>query len=115
MRAENRRRTSRNVGKFFDEAGALRFKFFDDIPVVHDLMAHIDGRVVLGECPFDDVDCADDTGAKTARLRQDQLHAETPVLPLHGCRIERSKLNSSKSADVRRSWTCFFFALYFTR
>ena len=86
--AEDRRRPGWNVGKLLDEAGALGFQIFDDIAIVHDLMAHVDGRLVLGECPFDDVDCADDTSAKTARLRQNQLHAETPVLPARGRRIE---------------------------
>ena len=93
--AENRRRPGRNVGKLLDEAGALGFQIFDDIAIVHDLMAHVDGRLVLGECPFDDVDCADDTSAKTARLRQNQLHAETPVLPARGRRIERSNFDVS--------------------
>ena len=59
----------------------------DDMTVVNDFVPHIDGAAALRERPFDDFDRANDTCAKTPGLRQNDLHAETPVF----CQCLRSE------------------------
>ena len=54
--------------QFLDEAGALVLQRRHDMLVVHDLVAHIDGLAELIERLFDDIDGADDAGAKAAWL-----------------------------------------------
>jgi len=75
--AEHQGRAGRHLGQVFDEDRALGLQVIDDIGVVHDLVAHIDGRAELDQRPLDDLDRTIDTGAKAARLGQHdflQLH-----------------------------------------
>lgn len=60
--------------QILDEHRALGFQAFDDVLVVHDLVADVDRRSVLLERAFDDLDRAHDSGAKSARLSQQDLH-----------------------------------------
>ena len=60
----------------------LRFSVVDDVPVVHDLVAHVDGLAELHERPVDDVDRAHDARAKASRLSQvDFDHRISPPAP----------------------------------
>jgi hypothetical protein len=45
-----------------------------------DFVAYVDRRIAGGERTLNDIDCADNARTETARLRQDNFHAETPVL-----------------------------------
>src|SRR5208283_4921497 len=63
-----------DLGQLVDEVGALGLERFDDVPIVDDLMAHIDGRAVFIEGTLDDIDRPDDAGTKTPWLRQNDLH-----------------------------------------
>src|SRR5690606_26251123 len=56
-----------------DEDGALGAQVFDDVAVVDDFMAHVDGRAVQFERALDDVDGAVDAGTEAARLGQHDL------------------------------------------
>ena len=69
--------------QFLDEARALVLQRVDDMLVVDDLVAHIDGLAILLERALDDVDGAHHAGAKAARLGQDDLHVTGPRAP--GC------------------------------
>ena len=85
VRAEDQRGAGRHVGQLFDEDGAFRFQVVDDIGVVHDLVAHIDGRAEARQRALDDLDRAVDAGAEAARLGQHDfldgrsVHHSTPI------------------------------------
>ena len=70
MRAEHQRSAGRHIAQLFNEDGALVFEVIDDIGVVHDLVAYIDGRAELDDGALDDFDGPVHAGAKTARLGQ---------------------------------------------
>src|SRR5262249_1703495 len=53
----------------------LGLEAFDHVPVVHDLVAHVDGRAVLLQRALHDLDRAHDAGAETARLSKNQPHS----------------------------------------
>ncbi len=79
MRTENGDGTRRDFGKFLDKARALGLKVFDDVPIVHDLVAHVDRRSVYLERPFHDIDGTHHACAVAARLRQYDLHGLRPI------------------------------------
>ncbi len=81
----------RDFGQIFDEARALRLQAVDDVAIVDDLVAHIDRRIARRERPLDDLDRPDDARAEAARLRQNNLHAETPVPPTRYRGLVRSR------------------------
>jgi len=62
-----------HVGHFFDEHGTLGAQRFDDVLVVHDLVADVDGRSVDFQGPFNDFDGALHPGAETARAGEQDL------------------------------------------
>ena len=68
----------RNLGQFLDEDRALVLQALDHVLVVHDLVAHVDGRAVLLQRPFHDLDRTHHARAKAARLRQINFHW-TPI------------------------------------
>ena len=76
MRAEDRDRARGDFGQMFDEARAFGAEAFDDVAVVHDFVSYVDGRSEFRQCVLDDVDRANHTGAKAARLRQYHAHGE---------------------------------------
>jgi len=71
MRAEDERGAGRHLGEVFDEDGAFGPQVVDDVGVVHDLVAHVQRRPVLGERALDDLDRAVDAGAERARRREE--------------------------------------------
>ena len=58
----------RNFVQFIDKNRALSLQIFDDMAIMNNFVAHIDRRAVFLERKFDDLDCAIDTSAKTARF-----------------------------------------------
>ncbi len=71
MRGEDHR--LRGVGhfvEFLDENRAFSLQRLDHIFIVHNLMAHIDGRAIDAQRLLDGVDGAHDPGAKAARGAQ---------------------------------------------
>ena len=60
----------RDVVQVFDKDGALGAQVVDDVGVVDDFVAHVDGRAELLQGPLDDLDGAVHAGAKAARLGQ---------------------------------------------
>ena len=74
MGAEHRDRAFGHFVQLFDKAGALVLQRFDDMAVVHDLMAHIDGLAIFFERALDDVDRPHDARTKAARLGKDDTH-----------------------------------------
>src|SRR5262249_25599733 len=74
MRAEHRHRAIGDLIELLDKARALALQRVDDMLVVHDLMADIDGLAILLERALDDVDRPDDARAKTARLGKYDTH-----------------------------------------
>jgi hypothetical protein len=67
---EHQRGARRHVGQVLDEDRALGLEVVDDVGVVHDLVAHVDGRAELLQRALDDLDGAVDAGAEAARLRE---------------------------------------------
>jgi hypothetical protein len=65
--------------KILYEAGALRLQALNDVTVVHDLMAHIDGRSIFQQRPFYDIDCANNARTIATRLSQYDLHGTLPT------------------------------------
>jgi len=60
--------------ELFDETRTFAAQVFHHVPVMDDLVAHINGRTVPLERAIDDLDCADDSRAKAARLSKDDSH-----------------------------------------
>ena len=82
--AEDQGGAGRHLGQVFDEDGSLGLEVVDHIGVVHDLVAHVDGRAKFLDRPLDDFDGPVDARAKAARLGQNDFlrpqHAHsTPI------------------------------------
>src|SRR5689334_17270850 len=80
MGTEHGHRTVGNFVQFLDEARTLVLQRVDDVLVVHDLMADIDGLAELLERPLDDVDRANDAGAESAGLGENDSHRDSSLL-----------------------------------
>ena len=65
----------RHILQGLDETRALRLERFDHVAIVNDLMAHVDGRAMLGQRPLDNIDRPNNAGAKPARLSKNDLHS----------------------------------------
>src|SRR6202023_4097683 len=87
MGAENRHRIRRHFGQILDEARALGLEALDHVLVVHDLVAHIDRGAIFLQRAFDDLDGADDAGAETAGLSQDNFHRQNTSRPEAGLSV----------------------------
>ena len=59
-----------NFVELLDEHRAELLQPFDDVAIVHDLVAHIDRRAIFLQRQHDDLDRPVDAGAKAARLAQ---------------------------------------------
>jgi hypothetical protein len=79
--AEDRDRVGRHLGEILHEPRALGFEAFDDVLVVHDLVAHVDGRPIFLQRALDDLNGANHARAKSARLGQDHFHQHLPIRP----------------------------------
>ena len=55
-----------NLGQVLDEDRALGPQAFDDVAIVHDLMADVDRRAIERQRPLDRVDGANHPGAEAA-------------------------------------------------
>ena len=62
-----------NLVELLDEDRALRLQALDDVAVVDDLVAHIDGRAEALQRLLDDLDGALDAGAEAARGAEQNL------------------------------------------
>ena len=67
----------RDLVELFHKNGAFVPKRVDDVAVVDDLVAHIDGRSELLERHLDDLDRPVDPGTEAARSRQQDLEGRT--------------------------------------
>ena len=67
MGGKNHRRALRHLVQFLDENRSLLAQRVDNVFIMDDLVAHVDGRPEFFQCLFDDVDGAVDAGAKTTR------------------------------------------------
>ena len=56
------------------ETRALATQVVDDVPVVNDLMAHVDGRAMSFKSAIDNLDRADHARTKAAGLSKDNTH-----------------------------------------
>ena len=74
VRAEDQERALGHLGGLVDEDRALRAQLVDHVPVVHDLVAHVDRRAEARERELDDLDRAVDAGAEAARVGEQDLH-----------------------------------------
>jgi hypothetical protein len=74
MRTEDGDCLRGNFREIFDEARAFCAQAFDDMAVVNDFMANVDGGAKLRERLLDDVDGPDHAGAKAAGLREHYPH-----------------------------------------
>ena len=74
MGAKNCARARRHLIQPLDKTGSFCLETFDDIAVVNDLVANINGRPVFFERAFNDVNRADDSSTKSARLSQYDFH-----------------------------------------
>ena len=74
MGAEDSKCAGWHLGEILDELRALRLQAFNDVTVVHDLVANIDRSTMLLQGSFHDVDCANHTRTIATRLSQYDLH-----------------------------------------
>src|SRR5688572_27002765 len=72
--AENDRSAGRYLVKLLDENGPFRLEILDDVRVVHDLVPDVNGRTVLTQSAFDDLDCAVYASTETTRFSEQYLH-----------------------------------------
>src|SRR5690242_13805812 len=79
VRAEHGDCTIGDFIELIDEPRTLAFERLDDVAVMHDLVAYIDGLAVLLERLLDDVDGTDDAGTEAARLGEDDAHVRILV------------------------------------
>ena len=63
MRGQDDDRPFGHLRLLLDEHGSFRLEVVDDVEVVHDLFADVDGRAVFGKRALDRVDGAIDSGA----------------------------------------------------
>ena len=77
---ENDDRSLGHLGLLLDEHRALRFEVAHDVQVVHDLLADVDGRAVLGQRALDRVDGTIDAGAVAAGRREEDFSAHPPMV-----------------------------------
>ncbi len=77
---ENDDRSLGNLGLLLHEHGALGLQVADDVQVVDDLLAHVDGSAVLGERPLHGVDGSIDAGAVSAGGSQEHLSGHAPMV-----------------------------------
>ena len=68
MGAEDHGAAVRDLGELVDEHGAAVAQALHDEAVVHDLVAHVDGRAEGVERALDDLDRAVDAGAESTRI-----------------------------------------------
>ena len=73
VRRQDDDRALRHLGLLLDEDRALGLQVADHVQVMDDLLAHVDGRTVLGDRPLDRVDRAVDTCAVAAGGREEDL------------------------------------------
>jgi hypothetical protein len=74
MRAEDRDSAVRHFVEFLDETRAFVPQIVDDVPIVNDFVAHVDGRAMPFEGPIDDFDRTDHARTKAAGLSKDDTH-----------------------------------------
>ncbi|BHO58215.1 hypothetical protein thsbcT34_55620 [Burkholderia contaminans] len=74
MRAEDRDSAVGHLVEFLNESGPFITQILDDMPVMHDLMTHIDRRTVLLQRAIDDLDRTDNPRTKAAGLGKDDSH-----------------------------------------
>ena len=79
MRGEDDPRADRNLNHALDENGAARLELRDDVSVVNDVPAHVDGRPPHVQLAVDGLHRPLDAGAEAARLRDDQTSGHRPV------------------------------------
>ena len=79
MRGEHDTRSLRNLVCLFDEDSTAFGQGFDDMPVVHDLLAHVYRRTEMLKRTFDGDDRPIDTG--TVATRSGEQH---PLLGIGG-------------------------------
>ena len=70
MGAEHQRGTRRHIGQVFDEDGTLCLEVVDHIGVVHNFVAHVDGRTKALQGPFDNFNGPVNPGAEAAGFGQ---------------------------------------------
>ena len=102
VRAEDQERFGRHFVGVLDEDRTLRTQVVDDVPVVHDLVAHVDGRTKALQDQFDDRDGAVDPGAEATRAREMDLHARK-VARAPGPGRVTLRVSSAPKARIRES------------
>jgi len=68
MRTENDNGAIGYLVQFFYKNCTSFPQIFHNVPVMHDLMPHVNWRTEQFECAFDDGDGTVNSGAKTARI-----------------------------------------------
>jgi hypothetical protein len=66
--------------EFIDKYRALGAQVFDDVFVVHNFMANVDGRAEGCQRALDDGDGAFDAGAEAARVGEQDVYASIPTI-----------------------------------
>src|SRR5260221_14230095 len=99
MSTEDRNCVGRDLGKLLHKTSAARFQRVDHPFVVYDFVPHIDRRAVLIERALDDFNRAHDTGAETARFRQNNLHPADPLeCPFSDLACRRFRARSARNS-----------------
>ncbi len=73
--AEDRHCALGDFVQFVDEARPFGGQLLDNMPIMNNLVAHVDRRAMLDQRPLDDIDGSNDSRAKSPRLGKNNLHS----------------------------------------
>src|SRR5690606_6672329 len=79
VRGEDQDRAVRHFADLLDEDRAALTQAVDHVTVMHHFVTHINWRAINLQRVFNNADSAVYTGAKTARVSQQDLHFRPPV------------------------------------
>ena len=102
MRTKNHRTAGWHFVKFFNEHSPLGTQIITDKLVVHDFVAHIDRRTEFLQGTFDDGDGAFNTGTKTARIGEDDLHLHDS----DNFHLEADRFSGHRVVEVEQGMRC---------
>ena len=101
MCAEDDGRTVRNLVQRLDEHRSLALQVVDDVAVVDDLVANVDGGAKLRERELDDCDRPVDAGAEAARIGKQNVHQrDSPSLRTSLRRSRKLSMISAAAPSV---------------
>ena len=108
MRREDDRAGGRHFAQLIDEDRAERAQALHDVPVVNDLVTHVDRRSEQLDSALHDVDGTIDTGTESAGVGQQYAHYAPPLMVCAAqdrltCRLSRRRGSRARRQSAAAS------------